>query len=86
MIRYMTYVVINVAMAVVVSVTAMYNFRMSVVTGDVLRGVSVPMSVLGGREGDEGSETQHLKYRQNIIFIFLNFELIFFHLNLILIV
>ena len=61
--------VVNVTMAVVVSVTAMYmnNFRMSVVTGDVLRGVSVPMSVLGGREGDEGGKTQHLKYRQNVI-------------------
>ena len=63
--------VIDVTMAVVVSVTTMYmnNFRMSVVTGDVLRGVSmsISMSVLGGREGDEGGKTQYLKYRQNII-------------------
>ena len=44
----MTYKIVDMTMAMVMSVTTMYvyNFRMSVVTGDVLRRVSMPMSVL----------------------------------------
>ena len=64
--------VVNVTMAVVVSVTAMYmnNFRMSVVTGDVLRGVSVSMSVpiLSSSKCDESEETKYLKFKKHFYY------------------
>lgn len=62
----MSYIVVNVTMSVALSV---HCLMVSVVTRDVLRGVSRAMfiSVLSGSDCDDSIETKYLKYGISII-------------------